>query len=278
MHPHILFAHSSSKWTTKTCSAPPFFTKVHPFYHFNSTQPDYAMWQSLPFKSGQPYADTCHNPPLTKLTNQILPCHHLPKWNPNPNFLLSFHHHGSRHPCRQQSFRPPRAPLCHHGSANQRSSPLHLFETPPQNCFQWRTRLNLQQRRRRRNETQQCSASTRAIAALNPSHRALVQQRRWKMSDTSTMAVLQQQRGHHRLNQRIFTEHLHLGAVAMAVSTFAARNHREQRSCISHSSENATKRNPLQHPPASSTTIAPPCRKPWAPHRLPWSLTRKWEQ
>jgi len=35
------------------------------------------MWQSPPFKSGQPYADTCHNPPLTKLTSQILPHHHL---------------------------------------------------------------------------------------------------------------------------------------------------------------------------------------------------------
>ena len=35
------------------------------------------MWQSPPFKSSQPYADTCHNPPLTKLTSQILPRHHL---------------------------------------------------------------------------------------------------------------------------------------------------------------------------------------------------------
>jgi len=55
----------------------PVFTKLHPFYHLNLSQPDYAMWQSLPFKSGQPYADTCHNPPLTKMTNQILPHHHL---------------------------------------------------------------------------------------------------------------------------------------------------------------------------------------------------------
>jgi len=64
----------------------PLSTKLHPFYHLNSTQPNHTMWQSPPFKSGQPYADTCHNPPLTKLTNQILPRHHLPKWNPNPNF------------------------------------------------------------------------------------------------------------------------------------------------------------------------------------------------
>jgi len=35
------------------------------------------MWQSPPFKISQPEQDTCHNPPLTKLTNQILPRHHL---------------------------------------------------------------------------------------------------------------------------------------------------------------------------------------------------------
>jgi len=65
------------KWTTKTCSAPPIFTKLHPSYHLNSTQPDYAMWQSPPLKISQPEQATCHNPTLTKLTNQILPRHHL---------------------------------------------------------------------------------------------------------------------------------------------------------------------------------------------------------
>jgi len=54
MHPQILFAHSSLKWTTKTCSAPLVFTKLHPSYHLNSTQPDHAMWQSSPFKISQP--------------------------------------------------------------------------------------------------------------------------------------------------------------------------------------------------------------------------------
>ena len=53
MHPQILFAHSSLKWTTKTCSAPPVFTKLHPSYHLNSTQPDHAMWQSPPLKINQ---------------------------------------------------------------------------------------------------------------------------------------------------------------------------------------------------------------------------------
>jgi len=33
-----------------------------PSYHLNSIQPDHAKWQSPPFKSGQPYADTCHYP------------------------------------------------------------------------------------------------------------------------------------------------------------------------------------------------------------------------
>jgi len=70
MHPQILFAHSSCKWTTNTCSVPPVFNKLHPSYHLNYTQPDHAMWQSPPCKAGQPYADTCHNPPLTEQEGQ----------------------------------------------------------------------------------------------------------------------------------------------------------------------------------------------------------------
>jgi len=77
MHPQILFAHFFLKWTTKTCSAPPVFTKFHPSYHLNSTQPDHAMWQSPPLKISQPEQATCRNPPLTQLTTQILPRHHL---------------------------------------------------------------------------------------------------------------------------------------------------------------------------------------------------------
>ena len=66
------------KWTTKkTCCAPPVFTKLDPSYHLNSTQPDHAIWQSPTLKISQPEQDTCYNPPLTKLTNQILPRHHL---------------------------------------------------------------------------------------------------------------------------------------------------------------------------------------------------------
>ena len=65
------------KWNTKTCSTPLVFTKLHPFYHLKSTQPDHAMWQSPPFQISQPKQATCHNPPLTKLTSQILPRHHL---------------------------------------------------------------------------------------------------------------------------------------------------------------------------------------------------------
>jgi len=64
-----------------------------------------------------------HSP---KLTNQVLPRHHLPPshtWNPNPNFLL-FHH-----PCPQQVFRPPRATiiLLHLPT----SSALHPFRRQP---------------------------------------------------------------------------------------------------------------------------------------------------
>jgi len=77
MHPQILFAHSYKVDHQKPCSAPLVFTKLHPSYHLNSTQPDHAMWQSPPFKISQPEQDKCHNPPLTKLTNQILPRHHL---------------------------------------------------------------------------------------------------------------------------------------------------------------------------------------------------------
>ena len=77
MHPQFLFAHSYKVDHQKSCSAPLVFTKLHPSYHLNSTQPDHAMWQSPPFKISQPEQDTCHNLPLTKLTNQILPRHHL---------------------------------------------------------------------------------------------------------------------------------------------------------------------------------------------------------
>jgi len=66
MHPQFLFTHSS--------------------YHLNYTQPDHAMWQFLPSKYLQPHDDTCHDPPLTKLTNHTLTSHYLQKWNPNPNF------------------------------------------------------------------------------------------------------------------------------------------------------------------------------------------------
>jgi len=54
MHPQILFAHSCKVDHQKPCSAPPVFTKLHPSYHLNSTQPDHAMWQSSPFKISQP--------------------------------------------------------------------------------------------------------------------------------------------------------------------------------------------------------------------------------
>jgi len=46
MHTQFLFTHSSCKWTTKTCSAPPGFTKLHPSYHLNSIYSDAVMWQS----------------------------------------------------------------------------------------------------------------------------------------------------------------------------------------------------------------------------------------
>jgi len=78
------------------------------------------MWQSAPFKIGQPEQATCHNPPLTKLTSQILPRHHLLHLTHETLtliFLLSFHHHGSR---RRQYRRPPQ--LNHHGRTIQPSS------------------------------------------------------------------------------------------------------------------------------------------------------------
>jgi len=108
--PQFYFTQSFCKWTTKTCSSPPIFTKLHSSYHLNSTQPDYAIWQSSPSKSVQPHDVTCHYPPLTKLINQSLPRHHLSKWNPNPNFSPF-----PPSPCRQppissSNFQPP----CHH--------------------------------------------------------------------------------------------------------------------------------------------------------------------
>jgi len=88
------------KWTTKTCSAPPVFTKLHPSYHLNSTQPDHAMWQSPPFKISQQEQATCHNPCTNKLSNGRLPCHHLHLQNRNPNFPQTLATTMTHH-CRQ---------------------------------------------------------------------------------------------------------------------------------------------------------------------------------
>jgi len=59
------------------------------------------MWQSPPFKISQPEQATCHNPPLTKLTSQILPRHHLLHLTHETLTLISllfYHHNGSRRP------------------------------------------------------------------------------------------------------------------------------------------------------------------------------------
>jgi len=88
MHPQFFFTHSSCEWTTKACSALSAFTKLHPSNHLNPSQPDYVMWQSPPFKVGQPYAYMCHYPCKHICTNYTLPHHHLPQshtWNPNYN-------------------------------------------------------------------------------------------------------------------------------------------------------------------------------------------------
>ncbi|QCD78497.1 hypothetical protein DEO72_LG1g2130 [Vigna unguiculata] len=56
------------------------------------------MWQCPPFKISQPEQATCHNPPLTKLTSQILPHHHLLHLTHETLtliFLLSYHNHCS---------------------------------------------------------------------------------------------------------------------------------------------------------------------------------------
>jgi len=131
MHPQILFTHSSCKWTTKTCFAPPFITKLHPSYHLNPSQPDYAMCQSSLFISDQPYADMCHYPCKHIWTNQGVPRHHLPPshtWNPNPNFppllpspwqpLATIHG-------------PRRQPRHHHRSASESSrQPSRIWTSP----------------------------------------------------------------------------------------------------------------------------------------------------
>jgi len=63
-------------------------------YHLNSIQLDAAMWQSPPFKSGQPYVGMWHESLQTHMhqlntaTSSSPPFH---TWNPNPNF--SNHNH-----------------------------------------------------------------------------------------------------------------------------------------------------------------------------------------
>jgi len=57
------------------------------------------MWQSLTFKSIQPYDNTCHDPPLTKLANHTLPHHHHLQPSSLPSKTLGIHgnHHFSAH-------------------------------------------------------------------------------------------------------------------------------------------------------------------------------------
>jgi len=63
MHPQfLLYTLLLQVDNLKTYFAPLVSAKLHPSYHLNPSQPDYAMWQSPPFKSGQPYADMCHYP------------------------------------------------------------------------------------------------------------------------------------------------------------------------------------------------------------------------
>jgi len=122
----------------KTCCAPPVFTKLHPSYHLNSTQPDHAMWQSPLFKISQPEQATCHNPPLTKLTTQILPRHHLlhlthktltlifllsfqPPQSPSHLFMPPHHHRPATTPHLHLHVSP--ATMTHHRQAgNHRSA------------------------------------------------------------------------------------------------------------------------------------------------------------
>jgi len=56
----------------KTCSALLIFTKLHPFYHLNSTQPDHVMWQSPTFKSVQLYG--CHMSYIQQLKIKPIKC------------------------------------------------------------------------------------------------------------------------------------------------------------------------------------------------------------
>ena len=101
----------------------PVFTKLHPSYHLNPTQPDHAMWQSPPLKISKPEQATCHNPPLTQLTTQILPHHHLLHLTHETLTLIFF-----------LSFQPPQPPPHlfipphHHRPAT--TPHLHLHVSP----------------------------------------------------------------------------------------------------------------------------------------------------
>ena len=92
------------------------------------------MWQSLPFKISQPEKATCRNPPLTKLTSQILPRHHLLHLTHETLtliFLLSYHHHGSHRPPFTPSVRWP-PPTCSSFMSSPRwPPPTYSSFTPP---------------------------------------------------------------------------------------------------------------------------------------------------
>jgi len=94
------------------------------------------MWQSPLFKISQPEQATCHNPPLTKLTTQILPRHHLLHLTHETLTLISAIMttlHGS---CSCQSRRPPQLhhlqpPSCSEHHHHPCTTPQHLHDNHP---------------------------------------------------------------------------------------------------------------------------------------------------
>jgi len=79
----------------------PQYVYLLPSCHLNPTHSDYAMWQSITFKSVQPHVDICHDPRTQNSANQMVPRHHLPSLPQTRNPSLTFHH-GSHHGSRRQ--------------------------------------------------------------------------------------------------------------------------------------------------------------------------------
>jgi len=138
-------------------------------------------------------------------------------WNPNPNFLLFFHHHGSRGSRHRKFLRPPRTRKW------QQHFPSFLpAAMEPAPDLQPRTTISPCRK------THICFHHALEIMAIFATEARKCNSSNVSHHDASSIAAANQ-------------------------NNASSTNVNQQHSCISHNSRNATKSNPLQQrPPAAN--------------------------